>query len=190
MAHGHVVNIIYAKLKSGGTLALRSALRGTEACGHMGSPLEAVGVWPPRGLPTGLGIKWKVWPGRPRMAGLLSDLVSCLRTSAHAFSFPRLPSNTPPPQPRPSLEMAPCHASALGRQVTSTEGPSLIYRCLHDPPRPWAPSEPYYLCCGVCTCFSLAFVCTPLRTVESMKQGPCSGGRVRPAAGTWHAPAT
>lgn len=145
--HDHVVKVIYAKLKSGVRLALWSAQRGTEACRHAASPLGAAGVWPSRGLPTGFGIKWKVWCGRPRISGLPSDLVSCPRTSALAFSFPRLPSNTPPP-PRPSLQEAPCHASALSLYVTSTEGSSLTYRRLHDSQRPWVPSEPYYPCCG------------------------------------------
>lgn len=85
------------------------------------------------------------------MAGLLSDLPQDLCTCSFHPEFP----------PSPSLSAVPHHASALGPQGASAEGPSLIYSRPHDPVPRGFPSEPNHHCNSFIPCFC-SFVCGPL----------------------------
>ena len=84
--------------------------------------LLGLGSRPSHGLPVVPGIKPQVCPGGLRWP---ASSLTCPRTFAHALSTPRFP-------PSPSLSAVPYHASALGPQGASAEGPSLICSRPHD----------------------------------------------------------
>lgn len=109
-----------------GRSALGSALRGTA-----GTRLAS---WGCRSLASswaspGARNKGRVWYGD--LGGQVFSLTSSPAPGPLSVPFPS--SGSLPTHPNsPYLRVAPCHTSALCLQVTSTEGPSLIDRPLHD----------------------------------------------------------
>lgn len=109
-----------------GRWALGSALRGTA-----GTRLVSWGwgslasSWASPGARN----KGRVWCGD--LGGRVFSLT--LSPAPGPLSVPFPSSGSLPTHPNsPYLRVAPCHTSALGLQVTSTDGPSLIDRPLHD----------------------------------------------------------